>query len=286
MPRKEIRMKKSIGLRKLSTGILYLLAILFAAATFLPLFVTLLSSFKTNEDLLLGMFSLPKTWMFSNYPGAVRTARAFHSIGNSLFVAIATVIATVVVALPAAYTLARKSYGYLKGIYILFMAGVMVPVHTTLVSISKIASTWGVRNSYLFLIIIYVAFNMSQAIFLFTGYIRGLDRGIDEAAKIDGCGDLRLLVEIMVPICQPILATEAILVFIYGYSELIFSLVLISDSAKYTVSRAMLNFTSNFTTAYGPQFAFVIMSMIPMLIIYIILHEKVESGILAGAVKG
>ena len=279
-------MSKKKSLNKLGAGILYLVAIFMAAATFLPLIITLLTSFKTNEDLLLGMFSLPETWKFSNYPEAMRTADAIRSIGNSLFVAIATLILTVVVALPAAYVLARKPYTYLKGIYFLFMAGVMVPVHTTLVSISKISSTLGARNSYVFLIIIYVAFNLSQAIFLFTGYIRGLSRELDEAAKIDGCGDLRLLVNILVPICKPILATEAILVFIYGYSELIFSLILISDSSKYTVSRAMLNFTSNFTTSYGPQFAFVIMSMIPMLIIYLVLHEKVESGILAGAVKG
>ena len=279
-------MNNKKGLNKAGTGILYVLAVLLAAATFLPLIITLLSSFKTNEDLLLGMFSLPKTWKFSNYPDAIRTADAIRSIGNSLFVAIATLVLTVVVALPAAYVLARKPYTYLKGIYFLFMAGGMVPVHTTLVSISKISSTLGARNSYAFLIIIYVAFNLSQAIFLFTGYIRGLSRELDEAAKIDGCGDLRLLVSILVPICKPILATEAILVFIYGYSELIFSLILISDSTKYTVSRAMLNFTSNFTTSYGPQFAFVIMSMIPMLIIYLVLHEKVESGILAGAVKG
>ena len=127
---------------------------------------------------------------------------------------------------------------------------------------------------------------MSQAIFLFTGYISGLDRGLDEAAKIDGCSDFGILVRVITPICKPILATEAILVFIYGYSELIFSLILITDKNKFTISRAMLNFTSNYTTNYGPEFAFIIMSMIPMLIIYIILHEQVEAGILAGAVKG
>lgn len=279
-------MKKKQNLEKIGTGVLYALAILFAAGTFLPLIITLLSSFKTNDDLLLGMFSLPKTWQFSNYPEAVRTASAFRSIGNSLFVAIATLVLTVIIALPAAYVLARKPYTYLKGIYFLFMAGVMVPVHTTLVSISKFSNTLGARNSYAFLILIYVAFNLSQATFLFTGYIRGISRELDEAAKIDGCGDLRLLVSILLPVCKPILATEAILVFIYGYSELIFSLILISDSSKYTISRSMLNFTSNYTTSYGPQFAFVIMSMIPMLIIYLVLHEKVESGILAGAVKG
>ncbi|GAA0805019.1 carbohydrate ABC transporter permease [Faecalicatena orotica] len=279
-------MNKKVGSDKLKKGILYIVAVLLAAITFLPLIITLLSSFKTNEDILLGMFSLPKKWVFNNYPSAVETANAIRSIGNSLFVAVATLIATVIIALPAAYVLARKPYKYLKGVYFLFMAGVMVPVHSTLVSISKISSSFGARNSYFFLILIYVAFNLSQAIFLFTGYIGSLDRGLDEAAKIDGCGDGRMLISIMAPICKPIIATEAILVFIYGYSELIFSLILISDSSKYTVSRAMLNFTSNYTTSYGPQFAFVIMSMIPMLIIYLLLHEKVESGILAGAIKG
>ena len=277
-------MKNYRALRKLKTFGQYFIAIFMAVVTFFPLIVTLISSLKTNDEILLGMFSIPKVWNFQNYPDAIRIANALKSIGNSLFVAIATLVVTVIIAMPAAYVIARKSFGYLKAAYFLFMAGVMVPVHCTLVS--KISSALGTKNSYAFLILIYTAFNLSQAIFLFTGYIQGLDRGLDEAAKIDGCGDLKLLTTILTPICKPIIATEAILVFIYGYSELIFSLILITDSNKYTISRAMLNFTANFTTDYGPQFAFVIMSMIPMLIIYLVLHEKVEAGMLAGAVKG
>ncbi len=279
-------MNKYVVARGIKKGAQYFIAALLAAVTFFPLIVTFISSLKTNDEILLGMFSMPKVWNFSNYPDAVRIANALKSIANSLFVAIATLVVTVIIAMPAAYTIARKSYGYLKAVYILFMAGVMVPVHCTLVSVTKISSSLGTKNSFAFLILIYTAFNLSQAIFLFTGYIASLDRGLDEAAKIDGCGDLHLLVRILMPICKPIIATEAILVFIYGYSELIFSLILITDSSKYTISRAMLNFTANYTTDYGPQFAFVIMSMIPMLIIYLVLHEKVEAGILAGAVKG
>ena len=279
-------MKNYTTAKKAKNFGLYVIAIFLSVVTFFPLIVTLISSLKTNDEILLGMFSIPKVWTFSNYPDAIRIANALRSIGNSLFVAIVTLIVTVVIAMPAAYVIARKGYGYLKAVYILFMAGVMVPVHCTLVSVSKISSALGTKNSYTFLILIYTAFNLSQAIFLFTGYISSLDRGLDEAAKIDGCGDLKLLTMILTPICKPIIATEAILVFIYGYSELIFSLILITDSSKYTISRAMLNFTSNFTTDYGPQFAFVIMSMIPMLIIYLVLHEKVEAGMLAGAVKG
>ncbi|MCI6638782.1 MAG: carbohydrate ABC transporter permease [Bilifractor sp.] len=245
-----------------------------------------MSSLKSNSDILLGMLELPKQWMFSNYPEAVKTANALNTILHSLIIAISTLVLTIAVGFPAAYILARKSYKFIKPVYILFMAGVMVPVHCTLTSVSEMASTLGLKNSYIFLVLLYVAFNLSQAIFLFTSYIRGLDKGLDEAAKIDGCSEMRLIWTIIFPLCKPIVATEAILVFIFGYSELIFSLILLTDQRKYTVSRAMLNFTSNYTTSYGPQFAFVIMSMIPMLVIYIVLHKQIQEGMLSGAIKG
>lgn len=279
-------MNKHVFRRKLGRSVLYLLGFLFAFMTIFPLVITFMSSLKSNSDILLGMFSIPEKWLFTNYKEAVETANAFHSIANSLLVAIATLIMTIVIAMPAAYVLARKKYKFVKPTYLLFMAGVMVPVHCTLTSVSEMASSLGLKNSYIFLVFLYVAFNMPQAIFLFTGYIEGLDNGLDEAARIDGASDLCVIWRILFPICKPIVATEAILVFIYGYSELIFSLILLTDQSKYTISRAMLNFTSNYTTSYGPQFAFVIMSMLPMLIIYLALHKQVQEGMLSGAIKG
>lgn len=271
------------GIRKTA---LYFIGFLLVALFVLPLIITFLSSFKSNSDILLGMFSWPREWLISNYTEAVKTADALHSITNSLLVAFMTLTLTIVFAFPAAYMLARKDYKFIKPIYFLFMAGVMVPVHCTLTSISEMASTFGTKNSYLFLVLLYVAFNISQAIFLFTGYIRGIDRGLDEAARIDGASDLKIIWGIIFPLCKPIVATESILVFIYGYGELIFSLVLLTDQRKYTISRAMLNFTANFTTSYGPQFAFVMMSMIPMVIVYVLLHKQVQEGMLSGAIKG
>ena len=271
------------GIRKTA---LYLIGFLLVALFVLPLIITFLSSFKSNSDILLGMFSWPREWLVSNYTEAVKTADALYSITNSLLVAFMTLTLTIVFAFPAAYMLARKDYKFIKPIYFLFMAGVMVPVHCTLTSISEMASTFGTKNSYLFLVLLYVAFNISQAIFLFTGYIRGIDRGLDEAARIDGASDLKIIWGIIFPLCKPIVATESILVFIYGYGELIFSLVLLTDQRKYTISRAMLNFTANFTTSYGPQFAFVMMSMIPMVIVYVLLHKQVQEGMLSGAIKG
>ncbi len=273
--------------RKIGKTALYIAAFLWGAITLLPLLVTILSSFKNNDEIFMGMFQAPSVWRFSNYAEAAETADALKAVGNSMFMALSTTVIVTVIGMMAAYALSRKNrLFFIKPLNIFFMIGVMVPVHCTIVPISNIASAIHAKDQYWFLLLVYTTFNLAQAIFLYTGFLNGVDRGLDEAAIIDGCGDVKLLTRVLLPICKPIIATEAIFVFIYGYSELIFSLTLISNQSKYTVSRAMLNFTGNHSVDMGPQFAFVVMAMIPMVIIYLLFHEKVEAGMLSGAVKG
>ncbi|MDO5423830.1 MAG: carbohydrate ABC transporter permease [Eubacteriales bacterium] len=273
--------------RKIINGILYVVAFLWGAITILPLLITILSSFKNNDEIYLGMFQFPEVWRFENYKAAAEMADALVSMRNSLFLALATTVLVTVVGMLAAYALSRKNrLFFMKPLNIFFMIGVMVPVHCTIVPISNIASAVHAKDQYWFLLLVYTTFNLAQAIFLYSGYLNGIDRGLDEAAIIDGCSDMKLLTKILLPICKPIIATEAIFVFIYGYSELIFSLTLISKQNMYTVSRAMLSFAGNHSVEMGPQFAFVVMSMIPTVIIYLFFHEQVEAGMLSGAVKG
>ena len=85
----------------------------------------------------------------------------------------------------------------------------MIPVHCTIVPISSIASSLGAKNSYWFLVLVYIAFNLSQAVYLYIGFIQGIDKELDEAAIIDGCNDVSLLTKILTPICKPIIATES-----------------------------------------------------------------------------
>ena len=264
----------------------YLLALAWGIVTLLPLVVTVLSSFKNNNEINMGVFSMPEHWRVENYIKANEMANAFRSIGNSIFLALITTALVTMVGMMAAYILARKRLFFVKPLYLFFMVGVMIPVHCTIVPISSIASSIGAKDSYWFLVLVYTAFNLAQAVYLYIGFIQGIDRELDEAAIIDGCNDVFLLTKILTPICKPIIATETIFVFIYGYGELIFSLILLSKPEKYTVSRAMLNFTGEHSTDMGPQFAFIVMAIIPTLCIYLIFHEKVESGILSGAVKG
>lgn len=281
-------MEKTANKQKMHGGkiALYVIAILWTVVTLFPVVVTVMASFKTNSEIYLNLLSFPKKIMFQNYISANKTADALNTIKNSLVVATLTTVFNTVVGMMAAYILSRKDYKFLKWVYVFFMIGVMVPVHCTLIPINNIATALNAKNNLFFLILIYVAFGMSQAIFLYTGFMDGISRNLDEAAIIDGCNNWQLLWKILFPVCKPIIATEAIFVFIYGYSELVFSMILMTDTKYFTVSRAMLNFSSAHTQEIGSQFAYVVMSVIPMIIIYIVFHKQIEKGMLSGAIKG
>lgn len=274
-------MKKKIG-----KVVVYLVAAIWAFVTIFPLYVTFLSSVKDNRGINLGMFKLPEKWLWSNYMKAIDSAQILRAVGNSIFLAVTSTILIIIVGIMAAYVLSRKKWKINKFIYSLFIIGVMVPVHCTIIPISSFATGIKAKDTFWFLILVYAAFNISQAIFLFTGYLDGIDKELDEAAIIDGCGDLQLLFKILVPVSVPIISTEAILAFIYGYGELIFAMCLISSSDKYNISRAMLSFNGGYQQELGPIFACIIVAVLPMITIYILFHEKVQSGMLTGAVKG
>lgn len=267
--------------------VLYVIAILWLLTTLLPLAYAVISSFKTNEEMYRSALSLPDQWRFENYIMANEIGNALRSIANSIFVAICTTIVEIIVAMMAAYAISRKRrIFFARSSYMLFVVGVMVPIHSTLVPISSMAANLGMKNNFLYLILVYVCFNLAQGIFLFTGYLDSVSKEIDEAAIIDGCGDFSLLWKILVPICKPIIATEAIFSFIYAYGELVFSLTLMSEPEKYTVPRAMLSFYGELAVQMGPQYAFIIISAIPVVIVYVLFHKQIQSGVMSGAIKG
>lgn len=272
--------------RKIGKIIVYSFAIFWTFMTIFPLFITFLSSVKDNQGINLGMFKLPEQWLWSNYTAALQNANMGRAVLNSIFFGLSSTGIVILTGMLAAYVLSRKRFK-LKGlVYSLFILGVMVPVHCTIIPISSLATQIGGKNTYWFIILVYVAFNLSQAVFLFTGYLNGIDRELDEAAIIDGCGDGQLLFKILFPVSVPMISTVAILSFIFGYGELIFSMILLTDEKKYTISRSMLAFSGGYQQQLGPIFACIIIAVLPMIVLYLLFHEKVQAGMLAGAVKG
>ncbi|MED9967061.1 MAG: carbohydrate ABC transporter permease [Blautia sp.] len=267
--------------------ILYVIAVIWLMITLMPMIYALISSFKTNDEMYRSALLLPEKWKFENYQIANELGHSLRTIGNSLKVSLATTIVEVIIAMMAAYAISRKRQVFFaRHAYMLFVIGVMIPIHSTLIPISSMAAKWNMKNNFLFLVLVYVCFNLAQGIFLFTGYLDSVSKEIDEAAIIDGAGDFTLLTRILLPICKPVIATEAIFSFIYAYGELIFSLTLISEPQKYTVSRALLSFWGEFVAQLGPQYAYIVLSAIPTIVIYVVFHKQIQSGVMIGAVKG
>lgn len=272
--------------RKIGKTLIYVFAIFWTIMTIFPLFITFFNSVKDNKGITLGMFTWPEEFMWSNYTQAFEAAHILQAVWNSMFFAITSTLLTIVIGMLAAYILSRKVFKGRGIVYTMFLIGVMVPIHCTIIPISSMATQVHGKNQSWFLILVYTAFALSQAIFLFTGYLNGVSRELDEAAVIDGCRDRQILFRVLMPVCMPIISTEAILAFIAGYGELIFGMILMSDQNKYTVARAMLTFTGGYKVSLGPIFACIIVAVVPMIIIYILFHEKVQEGMLTGAIKG
>lgn len=271
--------------KKTFTGIAYILAAIWLVITIFPLLITFLCSFKDNEGINLSMFSLPETWLWENYLEAIDRANILGAVFNSILLAVLTTLVVEVVGMMAAYILARKNFKILSFINVLFLFGVMIPIHCTIIPINNLATALNAKNQYYFLLLVYAAFQLAQSVFLFTSYLHGVSRDLDEAAIIDGAGNATILFRILMPVSKPIMSTVAVLCFVYCYGELMFSMTLITDASKYTVSRAMLTFSGE-ELQLGPIFACIIIAVVPVIIFYLVFHEKVQDGMMQGALKG
>lgn len=141
-------------------------------------------------------------------------------------------------------------------------------------------------DKYIPLIFLYVAFHMARTILIITGYMRGISSEIEEAAIIDGCNHRQVFYRMIVPLSIPAIVTAGTIAFLYIYNDLLFPLLFISSKQKYSISQGLMSFQGEFSMELGPIFAAIIVSILPMLLVFLLFQRRVISGISAGAVKG
>lgn len=264
----------------------YTLAVLWSISNLIPLIVVIFGSFKNTAGIYLGPFVLPERLDFINYEKALLRANVLNGIGNSFMYAILAVAIIIVLASMAGYVLSRYHGKLINGVYIYFVLGVLVPVQATFIPLVSMVAKLGGHNSVLTMIVIYVTFNLPLSILLITGYMKGISREIDEAARIDGCGVFRTFMNIIAPIAVPSLATAGILAFINIYNDLIFANLFISNTARQTVTQVINGFSAQYNSDMGATFAALVVAILPMIIIFMCFQEKVIAGLSTGAVKG
>lgn len=259
---------------------------LFLAITFLPLLWLVISSFKTNLELLTSAFSLPAVWQFDNYVNAIQVAGLPRLFVNSLIVASLSMALNLAFCSMAAFVLAREWFRGRELVLNLIVAGVLVPVIALMVPYFRLITVTGLYDSLFGLALTYAAINVPVSVFLLHGFMRGVPRELEEAAVIDGCGFGGRYARVMVPLSQVGLVTAGTFVFLFSWNEFIYALLLTSSVAARTLQLGIRFFVSQFFTDYTSMFAAITLAIIPSILVYVLLHERIIRGLTAGAVKG
>lgn len=266
-------------------GIL-LLGLVWLAVTTLPFFFVLTTSLKSQEETYTeSVWALPSHLAFGNYLDVLRGA-FFGYLGNSLFVVGLSVAAIVVISAMAAYVFARMRFRFDKVLFGLVVAGMIVPLHATLVPIYLLIRKLGLYDTQFALIGPYVALSLPLSIFVLTEFMRQIPRELDEAAQLDGCGPFMVFWKIYFPLSTPGLATVAIYNGIALWNEFIFANVLTSTPAHRTLPLALWDFQGEYSSNIPAMLSVVTLTSLPLIFAYAFGQERIIRGMMAGSLKG
>ena len=277
-------------MRNISKGrrvAIYIGLVLWMLINLFPVYWMFTFSLKSNAEIFGdNVVGLPKHWLWSNYTSALNTGRMGKYFLNSTIVAVATILITLAVALMATFALTRLIWRQRKTLNKFFMLGLTIPIHASIVPIYVTLSRLHMLNTYWALIIPYAAFSLSMAILVCTGFMNELPRELDESACIDGCGVWGIFFRIIVPLMKPAVATVGIYTFLQCWNELMFANIFISKTELKTLPVGVQALSGQYTTAWGPIGAALVLATFPTLFIYIFLSKKIQDSFIAGAIKG
>ncbi|NHN31445.1 carbohydrate ABC transporter permease [Paenibacillus agricola] len=265
---------------------IHLLLAVLSVINIIPILWMVIGSFKTEGDYATNPLGLPKVWNFSNYAEAWKVAHLGTYFWNSVLVTAASIILTVLLGALTSYFLSRFEFRIRGWLFGLFIVGMTIPIHATLVPIFILMKNIGLLNTHLSLVLPYTAFHLSITIFILAGFMRGFPKDVEESAVMDGAGLYRIFWSIILPMTRPALATVIIINFIYNWNEFLFALVLINKAALKTLPLGLANFAGTETRFQTLQMAALTMALLPLIAFYLAMEKQLIQGMTAGAVKG
>ncbi len=265
----------------------YVGLILWMLVNLFPVYWMFTFSLKNNEEIFgKNVAGLPQHWLWSNYTEAMKTGHMGRYFLNSGIVAVSTILITLAVALMATFALTRMIWKRRKTMNKFFMLGLTIPIHASIVPIYVTLSRMHLLNTRWALIIPYAAFSLAMAILVCTGFMNEIPRELDESACIDGCNVWGIFFRIIVPLMKPAVATVGIYTFLQCWNELMFANIFISKSALKTLPVGVQALSGQYTTAWGPIGAALVIATFPTLFMYIFLSRRIQESFIAGAIKG
>ncbi|MGV2967991.1 carbohydrate ABC transporter permease [Paenibacillus sp. AGC30] len=261
---------------------LYLIAILF------PFLFVIFSSFKQdNNEIALNPFGLPTTWEFNNYVEAWVSAKIGTYFWNSLYISVLSSACTIALGAMFAFAVTRMRHRrWSLFLYSLILAGMLIPNNALMLPIYLLVRKMGILDTHLALIVPYVANAIPFTIIILAAFMRSLPGEIEEAAVMDGLRAPGIFAKIVIPLTVPAIVTVFIVNFLANWNEFLLANYFLSTDKLRTLPVGMVQFRDQYQMNYAQMSAGIVYSVVPVLVIYAILQEKIIEGVTAGGVKG
>lgn len=251
----------------------------------IPLLLILFNSFKDKNAASYMNLSLP-SWPipWENFATVISKGKLFTSFINSLTYSLGSVMICSVLAVMAAYVLSRNITWINKILYMYIVLGITLPINY--VALTKVMLFLHLNNTKLGIILLYAAMQLPFAVFLIHGFVARIPMELDEAAVIDGCGSVKLFFWIVFPLLRPVMATVFVLTFLNTWNEFVSPLYFLSSSTKWPMTLSVYNFFGMYFKDWNLVCADILLTSLPVILVYLLGQKYIVSGMTAGAVKG
>lgn len=255
-----------------------LLSILFMLYAFL-------NPFKSKSEFFNNLLGLPQKWSLENLKDAWEQGKFYLYYLNSIIVTVFSTISIVFFSCITAYGLARYKFKLSRFLYIVFTSGLMFPAVLLVVPLYLIARHLNLTDNLQGLVVVFSATSLAFGVFVLTGFFKTLSSEVHEAAKIDGAGEFKIFYGIMMPMAKPVIATLSTIISISVWNEYFVTLIFIQSSSKRTIPLALANFFAEFKSSWPMLFAALLITTLPIIIVYFIGSKQIIKGLTAGAIK-
>lgn len=294
-----MKSKKTSGSAIASKIVIYLALIALALSIFVPVAWVFLASIKQNSEFYRNPWAMPEGFYFQNFIDAFQTAKMGDFFLNSVIVTVLALLLLLVIALPAAYVLARYKFFGSKFLNVCFMAGLFININYIVVPIflmfvdgdkilKELLGNGFLLNNLFMVALVYAASQLPFTIYLLSGYFVTIPRDYEEAAFVDGSGYFHTMIKIMMPMARPSIITVILFNFLSFWNEYIISMTLLTKQEMKTLPVGLMQLMQAQQAAanYGQLYAGLVLVMLPTLILYILVQKKLTEGMSLGGLKG
>ncbi len=267
----------------------FVILLLLSLVFLFPIYLVVMNSFKSRFNIISEPFVFPNSETFvglENYVSGVQTSGIFEAFLRTLFITVGSVLAIVIFTSMTAWYITRVKNRYTKGIYYLFLFSMIVPFQMVMFTMTAVCIKLGLNN-IIGIIPVYLGFGSGLSVFMFSGFIKGLPREIEEAAMIDGCSPIKTFFMVVFPILKPTAITVAILNAMWIWNDFLLPYLLLGTKNKTLSVAIQITMQGAYGSInWGGFMAMLVLAIIPIIIFYLFCQKYIIKGVIDGAVKG